>query len=165
MPQNMMQPPPIQRAILNRHHSSRRSASSIAPKLEPGATSVPNSAGMQPSVTSPKSRPTPPSHAASPTNPTPPYSGHVGVTSPTAAATDHGNMRTAMPPPMKPPMAPMPGLLPGPRPHMMQQQQQQPQTTSGPRPPSLYPTSSFQSHFQQLGKLTRLFCHHRTLSS
>ncbi|TGJ83396.1 hypothetical protein E0Z10_g5370 [Xylaria hypoxylon] len=40
MPQNMMQPPPIQRAILNRHHNSRRSASSIAPKLEPGITSI-----------------------------------------------------------------------------------------------------------------------------
>ncbi|KAI0390174.1 hypothetical protein F5Y17DRAFT_472121 [Xylariaceae sp. FL0594] len=164
MPQNMMQPPPIQRAILSRHHSSRRSASSIAPKLEPGATSVPNAAGIQPSITSPKTRPTPPSHAASPTNPAPPYAGHLGVSSPTAAATDHGNMRAAMPPPMKPPMATMPGLLPGPRPHMMQQQpqqqhhqsqQQQPHTAPGQRAPSVFPTSSFQSHFQQLGKLTQ----------
>ncbi|RWA09186.1 hypothetical protein EKO27_g5919 [Xylaria grammica] len=44
MPQNMMQPPPIQRAILNRHHNSRRSASSIAPKLEPGVTLAEDSA-------------------------------------------------------------------------------------------------------------------------
>ncbi|KAK3366377.1 hypothetical protein B0H63DRAFT_536302 [Podospora didyma] len=47
MPHNMVQPPPIQRALLKRHHS-RRSNSSIAPKLEPG------------------SRPTPSSHSASP---------------------------------------------------------------------------------------------------
>ncbi|KAI0481860.1 hypothetical protein F4859DRAFT_503558 [Xylaria cf. heliscus] len=162
MPQNMMQPPPIQRAILNRHHNSRRSASSIAPKLEPGITSVSAQVNIQPSVTSPKTRPTPPSHAASPTNPTPPYSNHIAAASPTAAAPDHGNIRTTMPPPMKQPMPPMPGILPGPRQQLMQQQQQhqhqqQHQATSGPRPPSVYPTSSFQSHFQQLGKLAHSF--------
>lgn len=150
-----MQPPPIQRAILNRHHSSRRSASSIAPKLEPGATSVPAQVNIQPSVASPKTRPTPPSHAASPTNPTPPYSGHIATASPTATGPDHANIRT-MPPPMKQPMPPMPGILPNPRQQLMQQQHQ---STSGPRPPSVYPTSSFQSHFQQLGKFAPfLFC-------
>ncbi|KAI0406670.1 hypothetical protein F4802DRAFT_90274 [Xylaria palmicola] len=155
MPQNMMQPPPIQRAILNRHHNSRRSASSIAPKLEPGVTSVPAQVNIQPSVASPKTRPTPPSHAASPTNPTPPYSGHIAVASPTAAAPDHGAIRTAMPPPMKQPMPPMPGIVPGPRQQLMQHQQQQQQqhqqhqASSGARPP-VYPTSSFQNHFQQL---------------
>lgn len=171
MPQNMMQPPPIQRAILNRHHNSRRSASSIAPKLEPGVTSVSGQANVQPSVASPKTRPTPPSHAASPTNPTPPFSGHMATASPTAAAPDHGAIRAVMPPSMKQPMPPMSGLLPGPRQQLMQQQQQQQsqasqhQATSGPRPPSLYPTSSFQSHFQQLGKLARFFCLHGALSS
>ncbi|KAJ2968960.1 hypothetical protein NUW58_g10103 [Xylaria curta] len=54
MPQNMVQPPPIQRAVLNRHHNSRRSASSIAPKLEPGITSVPAQVNIQPSVASPR---------------------------------------------------------------------------------------------------------------
>jgi hypothetical protein len=153
----MMQPPPIQRAILNRHHNSRRSASSIAPKLEPGVSSVPGQANVQPSVASPKARPTPSSHAASPTNPTPPFSGHMATASPTAAAPDHGIIRAVMPPPMKQPMPPMSGILPGPRQQLIQQQQQQQQpqapqhqATSGPRPPSLYPTSSFQSHFQQL---------------
>jgi hypothetical protein len=159
MPQNMMQPPPMQRAILSRHHNPRRSASSIAPKVEPGVTSVPNQSNIQPSVAPAKTRPTPPSHAASPTNPTPPYSGHMVTASPTGAAPpDHGNMRAAMPPPMKQPMGSMPGILPGPRQQQMmqqQQQQQQHQATSGPRPPSVYPTSSFQNHFQQLGKLTR----------
>ncbi|KAI0874335.1 hypothetical protein GGS24DRAFT_490050 [Hypoxylon argillaceum] len=166
MPQNMMQPPPIQRAILNRHHNSRRPASSIAPKLEPGVTSVPAQLNIQPSVASPKTRPTPPSHAASPTNPTPPYSGHMATASPTAVTSDQGNIRAVMPPPMKQPMPPIAGILPGPRQQLMQQQQQQQQqhihhqhhqATSGPRPPSIYPTSSFQSHFQQLGKLARFF--------
>ncbi|KAI1434355.1 hypothetical protein GGR50DRAFT_695153 [Xylaria sp. CBS 124048] len=145
MPQNMMQPPPIQRALLNRHHNSRRSTSSIAPKIEPGITSASGQANLQSSVASPKSRPTPPSHAASPTNPTPPYSGHMAANSPTSATPDHGNNRTVMPPPMKQAMPPMPGILPNPRQQLIQQQpQQQSQATSGSRPPSLYPTSSFQ---------------------
>ncbi|KAI2637553.1 hypothetical protein GGS21DRAFT_512056 [Xylaria nigripes] len=153
MPQNIMQPPPIQRALLNRHHNSRRSTSSIAPKIEPGVTSAPGQAIMQSSVASPKSRPTPPSHAASPTNPTPPYTGHIAAASPTTAAPDHGNIRTVMPPPMKQAMPHMPGILPNPRQQLMQQQQQQQpqqQAATGTRPPSLYPASSFHSHFQQL---------------
>ncbi|CAI4217893.1 unnamed protein product [Parascedosporium putredinis] len=36
VPQPVSQPPPVQRAIMNRHHQSRRSVSSIAPKVEPG---------------------------------------------------------------------------------------------------------------------------------
>lgn len=56
MPQNMAQAPTVQRAIMNRHHQARRSQSSIAPKLEPGAP-----------LQSPQSRPTPSSHASSPT--------------------------------------------------------------------------------------------------
>merc|ERR1711939_384455 len=57
---NMAQAPTVQRAIMNRHHQARRSNSSIAPKLEPGAP-------MQ----SPQSRPTPSSHASSPTSHSP----------------------------------------------------------------------------------------------
>ncbi|KAI9050058.1 hypothetical protein LZ554_006203 [Drepanopeziza brunnea f. sp. 'monogermtubi'] len=53
---NMAQAPTAQRAMMNRHHQARRSNSSIAPKLEPGAT-----------LQSPPSRPTPSSHASSPT--------------------------------------------------------------------------------------------------
>ncbi|KAI1769011.1 hypothetical protein GGR53DRAFT_517463 [Hypoxylon sp. FL1150] len=92
MPQNMVQPPPMPRAILNRHHHSRRSASSIAPKLEPGVTSLSQPAGVQQSMASPKNRPTP---AASPTNPTPPF-GSQAASSP--APSEHTNMRSAMPP-------------------------------------------------------------------
>ncbi|CZT52512.1 related to MEAB protein [Rhynchosporium secalis] len=54
---NMAQAPTVQRAIMNRHQQARRSNSSIAPKLEPGA-----------SLHSPQSRPTPSSHASSPTS-------------------------------------------------------------------------------------------------
>ncbi|KAI0024617.1 hypothetical protein F4780DRAFT_545456 [Xylariomycetidae sp. FL0641] len=176
MPQNMVQPPPVQRAILNRHHHSRRSTSSIAPKLEPGMTSLPPPTGLQQAVASPKNRPTPP-HVASPTNPNPPYGNHLPASSPTDP--EHTSMRPPMPLPPKPQMPQMPVMAPGGRQHMMpphqqqpppqqpqqqpqqQQQQQQPQQPShqqqqqqppgsGPRPPSFYPPPSFQNHFQQL---------------
>ncbi|OTA93226.1 hypothetical protein M434DRAFT_11766 [Hypoxylon sp. CO27-5] len=107
MPQNMVQPPPMPRAILNRHHHARRSGSSIAPKLEPGVTSLPQPTGVQQSLASPKTRPTPPSHAASPTNPTPPF-GNQATASP--APSDHTSMRTTIPPPIKPQLAPMTGM-------------------------------------------------------
>ncbi|KAI4870791.1 hypothetical protein F4820DRAFT_466498 [Hypoxylon rubiginosum] len=145
MPQNMVQPPPMPRAILNRHHHARRSASSIAPKLEPGVTSLPHPAGVQQSIASPKNRPTPPSHAASPTNPTPPFGSQAA---PSPAPSDHTSMRSAIPPQMKPQLAPMPGMAAAARQQMMQQH------AGGPRPTAFYP-ASFQNHFQQLGKLTQ----------
>ncbi|KAI0145367.1 hypothetical protein GGR57DRAFT_301183 [Xylariaceae sp. FL1272] len=154
IPPSMMQPPPMQRTLLSRQHNARRSASSLAPKLEPGATSMPQEA-VQQSVASPKTRPTPPSHAASPTNPVPPYSGHVPAASPTGTPTDHGNLRTLMAPSMKQPLAPMSGTAQAARHPMMQHQHHQhhqhhPQHPTGPRPPALYPTASFQNHYQQL---------------
>ena len=75
MPQNMTQAPTVQRAIMNRHHQARRSNSSIAPKLEPGAP-----------LQSPQSRPTPSSHASSPTSNSPSF-GHQGVMTPPASET------------------------------------------------------------------------------
>ncbi|KJZ72951.1 hypothetical protein HIM_07714 [Hirsutella minnesotensis 3608] len=66
MAQNLVQPPPIQRAIMNRHHQSRKSISSIAPKTEPGTTTLTGSLPHKSSI-SPKSRPNLP-HASSPTN-------------------------------------------------------------------------------------------------
>ncbi|SPQ22702.1 1ebd752f-bab6-494b-a9a2-7fbaa6453d8a [Thermothielavioides terrestris] len=70
VPQTLVQPPPIQRAILNRHHA-RRSNSGIAPKLEPGipASPLPPPIQPQPSALSPRNRQTP-SHSASPTGTT-----------------------------------------------------------------------------------------------
>ncbi|KAH9898953.1 hypothetical protein F4778DRAFT_782551 [Xylariomycetidae sp. FL2044] len=143
---HIVQPPPIQRAMLHRHQGPRRSGSSIAPKLEPGINTLPPPTGLQQSMASPRSRPTPPSHAASPTNPTPPYSSHV--TSPPAS--EQGGMRTAIHQPPKPQLAPMTGM-----PTTGRQQMMHPQSTPGHRPPAFYPTPSFQNHFQQLGKLAQ----------
>jgi len=72
MPQNMAQPPTVQRAIMNRHNQARRSNSNIAPKLEPGV------------IQSPQSRPTPPSHASSPTSHSPGFH-NPGVITPPAS--------------------------------------------------------------------------------
>lgn len=148
MPQNMVQPPPIQRAILNRHHS-RRSASSIAPKLEPGAGSLPQPMhGMQ-NVASPSSRPTPPSHAASPTGAAPGY----GSSAVSPKNNEPSNMRPSMPapagmrqlPPMQGPVAAA----------AARQQMMQHGNGVGPRPGGFYPAPNFQNHIKQLGKLTR----------
>lgn len=134
MPQNMVQPPSIQRAILNRHHP-RRAGSSIAPKVEPGSASLPPPIlGLQ-SITSPKTRPTPPSHATSPTNPTPMFGGQT-VTSPT----------TSIPPTMKPLLPPMTGPLGA---AVARQQIMQAQAQAGGRTP-YYQTPAFQNHIEQL---------------
>lgn len=142
MPPNIVQPPPIQRAILSRHHHSRRSASSIAPKLEPGIGSLPPPIhGFQHSTTSPKTRPTPP--GASPTNSTPNYSSAQSLASPTTS--NHPPMPTAIPPHMKPQMPPMPGMAPPGR-----QAMPQPSRPPGSRDHGFYPNQSFQSHIEQL---------------
>lgn len=154
----MVQPPPMPRAILNRHHHSRRSGSSIAPKLEPGIPSLAQPTSVQQSLASPKTRPTPPSHAASPTNPTPSF-GNQATASP--APSDPTSMRTTIAQPMKPQLAPMPGMAAA----AAARQQMMQHHAAAPRPTAFYPTSSFQNHFQQLGKLTRFFCFNRTLSS
>lgn len=69
MPQNMAQPPTVQRAIMNRHHQARRSISNIAPKIEPGA--IPASHSVMHSNPSPQSRQTPSSHHSSPSSNSP----------------------------------------------------------------------------------------------
>jgi hypothetical protein len=168
VPQNLVQPPPIQRAILNRHHA-RRSASGIAPKLEPGipVSPLPPPMTAHQSALSPKNRQTPSSHSASPTGTTSFGSQHGA----SPAASDHlnGPLRPSMPPMagMKAPpshLAPIHGL-PGPR--QMQIPGLQQGTNHVPRggvpgnAASFYPTPSFQNHIEQLGKLSRslsLFC-------
>lgn len=139
-PQNMVQPPPIQRAILNRHHQSRRSNSSIAPKLEPGISPLPPPIQGGHSAASPKNRPTPSSHSNSPTN-TAPYGSQPALS---PAASENGPMRT-MAPSMKSQLSPMAPMNPAARAHMM----------SG-GPPRVghngpyYPTPAFQNHIEQL---------------
>ena len=144
MPQNLVQPPPIQRAIMNRHHQSRRSNSNIAPKAEPGVVLPPP---IQPhsTVTSPKNnRPTPSSHSNSPSNTGPGYS---------PAASDSISMRGSMPgmPRQQMPQPQMPQSTQPPRQPMMQAGGRGGPAGSGA---SYYPTPAFQNHMEQLGKLT-----------
>ncbi|GKT53380.1 BZIP transcription factor [Colletotrichum tofieldiae] len=140
-PQNMVQPPPIQRAILNRHHQSRRSNSSIAPKLEPGISSLPPPIQAAHSAASPKGRPTPSSHSNSPTN-TAAYGSQPALS---PAASDHGPLRAGMAPSMKSQLSPMGPMNPAARAHMM---------SGGPprvgNNGSYYPTPAFQNHIEQL---------------
>ncbi|KAH7188331.1 uncharacterized protein B0J16DRAFT_318000 [Fusarium flagelliforme] len=145
MPQNIVQPPPIQRAIMNRHHQSRRSNSNIAPKAEPVPVLPPP---LQPhsSATSPKNRPTPSSHSNSPSNTGSAFS---------PAASDNMSMRGSMTSMSRQQMPQQP---------QQPQQQQMPQNTQAPRPSmmqnggrgqggsgaSYYPTPAFQNHIEQL---------------
>lgn len=71
MPQNMAQPPTVQRAIMNRHNQARRSNSAIAPKLE-------SLAPLQPA----QARPTPSSHTSSPSSMSPGFANHGVMTPP-----------------------------------------------------------------------------------
>jgi len=165
VPQNLVQPPPIQRALLNRHHA-RRSQSSIAPKLEPGihVSTLPPPIHSHSSAASPKNRPTPSSHSASPTATTSFGSQHG--TSP--AGSDHlvPPIRPQLPPassmkaPPPPGLGPMPGMgahhrhlhMPG-----LHQGQNHMRGNVGGSSTAFYPTPSFQNHIEQLGKLTRSF--------
>jgi len=80
MPQNIAQPPTVQRAIMNRHNQARRMNSNIAPKIEPGVG--PTTHGSVNSNPSPQSRPTPTSHHSSPTSNSPSYSAQGVMTPP-----------------------------------------------------------------------------------
>ncbi|KAH0537796.1 hypothetical protein FGG08_005478 [Glutinoglossum americanum] len=73
--------PPMQRAIMNRHHQARRSHSGIAPKIEPNNQLQHGSRGHVFTGQSPQLQPTPPSQAAS-SNPTSPI---YGVMTPPAS--------------------------------------------------------------------------------
>lgn len=167
MPQNLVQPPPIQRALLNRHHA-RRSNSSIAPKLEPGITAGPLPPPLQPPHAhsigaSPKTRPTPPSHSASPTG-TASFSSQHGA-SPATSGSDHltGQIRHQQPPntSMKAPPVPVGGLAAAGaaasaaavrQMHMGARQQRpgRPQVSAGVSNAPFYATQAYQNHIEQL---------------
>ncbi|KAJ9149680.1 BZIP transcription factor [Coniochaeta hoffmannii] len=166
MPQNMIQPPPIHRALLNRHHA-RRSNSSIAPKLEPGVVAGPLPPPLQSphalaTGASPKNRPTPPSHTASPTTTTP-YSSQHGA-SPATSGSDHmtGQVRHPQHPTnnsMKAPPIPVgnmaaAGTAPAAR-HMQHMARPQPtagapQVSGGVSAAPFYATQAYQNHLEQL---------------
>ncbi|KIH90571.1 hypothetical protein SPBR_00455 [Sporothrix brasiliensis 5110] len=111
MPQNMVQPPPMPRSIINRHHA-RRSNSSIAPKLDVTGTSLPGAGlvGINPGhptptsvVASPKSRPTPSSHSASPAASTSVYGQSPAASTSDPSASIRSVMSAPAPPPPPPP--------------------------------------------------------------
>jgi len=134
VPQNLVQPPPIQRAMLNRHHQSRRSTSSIAPKLEPGVSLPPPL--HTPSSASPKNRPTPSSHSNSPTTTAPGFGSQTGAS---PAGSDPASIRTTMS------MKPLTTMAPVGRPMAPAFR------LSGPAAPNpYYATPSFQNHIEQL---------------
>ncbi|MBE3041906.1 hypothetical protein IMZ48_04855 [Candidatus Bathyarchaeota archaeon] len=167
--QPLVQPPPIQRAIMNRHHQSRKSTSSVGPKLETNVGATQMSTPPQPaSVLSPKSRPTPPSHANSPSSSgqpfgsqralSPPVSDSMSLhaSAPPAAARNHNHPLS--PVPASPAMSrPDPGV-----PHQATARSARAPVATGP--PSVastsaagfYPTPAFQSHMDQLGAFTPL---------
>lgn len=173
MPQNMVQPPPIQRALLNRHHA-RRSNSSIAPKLEPGVVAGPLPPPLQSphALASPKNRPTPPSHTASPTATS--YGSQHGA-SPATSGSDHnmaGQIRHQQQHPpnnsMKAPPVPLGGLAAAGaaaaaaaarQMHIARAQQTAgaPQVSGGVGAAPFYATQAYRNHIEQLGKLTPFF--------
>lgn len=175
MPQNLIQPPPIQRALLNRHHA-RRTNSSIAPKLEPGVAAGPLLPPLQSphaltTGASPKNRPTPPSHGASPTATS--YSSQHGA-SPATSGSDHmsGQVRHHHPPnnSMKAPPIPVGGMAAPGAPTARKMHMPRPQQTAGAPHVSggvstapFYATQAYQNHIEQLGKLTPLISPHPPL--
>ena len=154
MGQNMAQAPTVQRAIMNRHHQARRSNSSIAPKLEPGAP-----------LQSPQSRPTPSSHASSPNSNSPGFNGQ-GVMTPPASDTQIQFQQQ-----QQQRLQAAKGLHGLPGPGLMANTGGM-GTTSGPKGGSggsggtggtpvaaAYYPSPFQNHIEQLGKLTPPLLH------
>lgn len=138
----MIPPPPISRTLLNRH-GSRRSTSSIAPKIET-AGAYNQLPPLQPQHVSPKSQ-RPPA-AASPTE------GAFGGPSP--ASSDGALRLKQQQQQMVPPARMMPSAM---------HQQQQPQMArmgggvggASAASAPFYQTPQYQSHLQQLGKLYR----------
>lgn len=143
IPQNLVQPPPIHRTILNRHQS-RRPASTIAPKIEPGVSTFSPTVQPQSVVSSPKNQKTSSNQSHSPaTTGTPTYGSQIA--NPASVATDAIGLRAPM----------------GMKPIAMSSASRPTAMTSAPGLRSdgtepFYPTPSFQNHMDQLGKLTRL---------
>lgn len=153
MPQNMAQPPTVQRAIMNRHQQARRSVSNIAPKLEPGT--APATLAISRSNVSPQSHQT--SHHSSPTINSPGFSSQ-GVMTPPASDShiqlqqqrNHQQQLKAQIPRGVQQQVPGIGapIGSGPKGHGSGGT-----ASMGGMPAAYYP--AFQNHIEQLGKLTR----------
>nr|AKH05060.1 MEAB protein [Epichloe sp. LpTG-2] len=134
VPRNIVQPPTIQRPIMNRQHHNRKSNSSIAPKLEP----VGSGSQAPKSATSPKSRPTPSSHSNSPTNAGSKFS---------PAPTDSISMRGCISGLGRQQMS-LSGAIQAPRSSVLQTAT--PRSSVAGAGASFYPTPSFQNHVDPL---------------
>ena len=150
MPHSIAQPT-VQRAIMNRHHQARRSNSNIAPKIEPGAP-----------IQSPQSRPTPSSHASSPTSNSPGFH-NPGVLTPPASDTQIQQQQRLQAAKVQPAhglpgntgMLGNPGVMGttmGPKGHGSSGSGS---TGGTPVAAAYFPSPTLQSHYEQLGKLTR----------
>jgi hypothetical protein len=153
MPHSIAQPT-VQRAIMNRHQQARRSNSNIAPKIEPG---VP--------LNSPQSRPTPSSHASSPTSNSSGFN-NPGVMTPPASDTQiqHQQQQQRLQAAKSQPahglpggtgMLGNPGVTGTPLGPKGQGSSGTGSTGGTPVGAAYYPSPTLQSHYEQLGKLTR----------
>ncbi|KAH8879122.1 hypothetical protein GQ53DRAFT_672715 [Thozetella sp. PMI_491] len=156
LPQPLVQPPTYPRALLNRHHS-RRSNSSIAPKLEPGAISpIPPPGSAHPSAASPKTGTTPSSHSASPGATTSYGSQHGASPASSDQVTPHVRRANIPPGSMKAPppphAAPLPPLAAQRRMQMSGLQHSTAQARGHPASPAapFYQSPAYQNHIEQL---------------
>lgn len=137
MPQNLVQPPPLQRTMMHRHHA-RKSTSSIAPKTEPG-TGLPPPLQPHKTAPSPKNRPAPSSHSNSP---------NMASSAFSPAASDTMSMRGSISGLSRQQMTPISVTTPTSRQPMVQPGSRGAMNSGA----SFYPTPSFQNHIEQLGK-------------
>ncbi|KAI9787300.1 MAG: hypothetical protein M1835_002819 [Candelina submexicana] len=158
------QQPPIQRAIINRRHQARRSASSITPKIETNNAAPQSSRESVLQSGSPQLQPTPPSQTSSPSTSSK-STGFVTQSVMTPPAPDvlaqHPQQQHPQQQQQHKSYAPSQQQAPTPNPGFSSprnnsttgQQGSRPITTAAPS--STYYPSPFQNHIDQLGKLSQ----------
>ncbi|KAG6002866.1 hypothetical protein E4U21_002718 [Claviceps maximensis] len=148
VPHNIVQPPTIQRPIMNRQHHNRKSNSSIASKLDAAGSS-----GLQAhkSATSPKTRPTPSSHAESPSKTRSTFS---------PCPSDSISMRASVSGLGRQHMASFTGAAPAQAPRSSVLQAATPRSSAAGAGASFYPTPSFQN---QADPLDHDYDHHNEM--
>lgn len=170
MPLSMSQPTPAQRAVMNRHHQLQRANSSTGPRLIQAQKSRSNTVSSQ----SPQLQPTPPTQTSSPTaSRSPNYGLQGGMTSPLAALQaqqQFQQQQQQLQSPLRPPQnfpqhsQSYPSItIPASTTKMQNMHPNRPigpgddgrHSAGGIRP--AHWSSPYQTHMEQLGKLTRSF--------
>lgn len=152
MAPNMAQPPTVQRAIMNRHHQARRSQSSIPLKMEPIINTPHTSVQNNPS---PQSRPTPSSHASSPNSHSPGFNSSAVMTPPASDPAIQQRPQQPMKQPLPHGHQNGPAGLGAPLAPAMKSQGNGVGRNMRPGQTPYYASAPFQTHIEQLGKLTR----------